>query len=74
MIFFRFAENNKKMTAIIDKKILKEALRELFIEEPNYMGKLLSEVNAEQKSKKQRLLEIVKEDFEEYDSVFKALA
>ncbi len=62
------------MTAVIDKKILKEALRELFIEEPDYISELLTEVNAEQKSKKQRLLEIVKEDFEEYDSVFKALA
>ncbi len=62
------------MTAVIDKEMLKKALRELFVEEPNYVGELITELNTEQKSKKQRLSEIVKEDFKEYDSVFKALA
>jgi hypothetical protein len=43
--------------------------------EPEFVSALILEVDANlKKSKKQRLTEIIKEDFEEYGEVFKALA
>ena len=47
----------------------------MVIEEPNFMNELIFELSEDlKKSKKNRLEQIVKEDFEEYDEVFKALA
>ncbi|MDZ7933713.1 MAG: hypothetical protein U5M51_01815 [Emticicia sp.] len=63
------------MTAILDKELIRKSLIDLAKVEPEFVNALISEVDANlKKSKKQRLAEIVKEDFEEYGEVFKALA
>jgi hypothetical protein len=60
------------MTAIIDKNMLKQALRELIHEEPDFFKQLLAEIYSD--LKKEHLEKIVNEDFKEYGDVFKALA
>lgn len=63
------------MTAVLDREKIRKSLKNLVIEEPNFMNELISELSEDlKKSKKNRLKQIVKEDFEEYDEVFKALA
>lgn len=63
------------MTAILDKELIRKSLIDLAMIEPEFVSALISEVDANlKKSKKQRLAEIIKEDFEEYGEVFKALA
>ncbi len=63
------------MTAVINKDSIRKLLKDLVIEEPAFVSELISEIDADLKSsKKKRLAEIVKEDFEEYGEVFRALA
>ncbi len=63
------------MTAILDKELIRKSLIDLAMVEPEFVSALILEVDANlKKSKKQRLSEIVKEDFKEYGEVFKALA
>jgi 23S rRNA maturation-related 3'-5' exoribonuclease YhaM len=63
------------MTAVIDKQLLRKSLIDLVITEPDFVRELMSEIDSDlKKTKRQRLEEIVKEDFKEYGDVFKALA
>ena len=63
------------MTTVSDREKIRKSLKNLVIEEPNFMNELISELSEDlKKSKKNRLEQIVKDDFEEYDEVFKALA
>ena len=63
------------MTTVSDKEVLKKSLIELAENEPDYVQALFLEVKEEvNKARRQRLEEIVKEDFDEYGEVFKALA
>ncbi len=63
------------MTTVLGKEVLKKSLIELAENEPDYVQALFLEVKEElNKARKQRLEEIVKEDFDEYGEVFKALA
>ena len=63
------------MTTVSDREKIRKSLKNLVIEEPNFMNELISELSEDlKKSTKNRLNQIVKEDFEEYDEVFKALA
>ena len=63
------------MTTVSDREKIRKSLKNLVIEEPNFMNELISELSEDlKKSKKNRLKQIVKDDFEEYDEVFKALA
>lgn len=63
------------MTTVLDREKIRKSLKNLVIEEPNFMNELISELSEDlKKSKRNRLEQIVKEDFEEYDEVFKALA
>lgn len=63
------------MTAVLDKELIKKSLIYLAKNEPTYVSALIKEIDAElKKTKKQHLSEIVKEDFKEYEGVFKALA
>ncbi|TDB69194.1 hypothetical protein [Arundinibacter roseus] len=60
---------------VIDKVIFKKALIELASNDPVYLRELLLEVKDDlKKAKRKRLEEIVNEDFEEYEEVFRALA
>lgn len=60
------------MELVLDKAILRDSLKEMVNTEPDFVDKLLIELSAD--LKKQRLEQIIKEDFEEYHEVFKALA
>lgn len=63
------------MSAVLDKELIRKSLIDLAMVEPEFVSALILEVDANlKKSKKQRLTEIIKEDFEEYGEVFKALA
>ena len=63
------------MTTVADREKIRKSLKNLVLEEPNFMNDLISELSENlRNSKKNRLEQIVKEDFEEYDEVFKALA
>ncbi|WP_305952971.1 hypothetical protein [Emticicia oligotrophica] len=63
------------MTAILDKELIRKSLIDLTLTEPEFVSALIAEVDANlKKTKKQRLAENIKEDFEEYGEVFKALA
>jgi len=63
------------MTAIIDKVLLRQSLKELMILEPEFVSELIQELEQDiKKTKRQRLEQIVNEDFKEYEDVFKALA
>lgn len=60
------------MELVLDKAILRDSLKEMVNTEPDFVDRLLIELSAD--LKKQRLEQIIKEDFEEYHEVFKALA
>jgi hypothetical protein len=63
------------MTAVLDKSMIEKALKELAIQEPDYVNNLFKQIQEDLKTAKRKQLEaIVKEDFEEYGEVFKALA
>lgn len=63
------------MTTVSDREKIRKSLKNLVMEEPNFMNELISELSEDlKKSKRSRLEQIVKEDFEEYSEVFKALA
>lgn len=63
------------MTAIIDKVLLRQSLKELTILEPEFVSALIQELEQDiKKTKRQRLEQIINEDFKEYEDVFKALA
>jgi hypothetical protein len=61
------------MTAIIDKETLRHSLKQFAINEPDFVKSLFEEIENDWKIDK-RFEEILKEDFEEYAEVFKALA
>lgn len=63
------------MTAIVDKETLRHSLKEFAINEPDFVNSLIKEIEKDWKEAKTKKLEqIIKEDFEEYAEVFKALA
>lgn len=63
------------MTAIIDKETLRHSLKQLAINEPDFVSSLIKEIEEDWKeAKTKKLKQIIKEDFEEYAEVFKALA
>ena len=63
------------MDATIDKEQLTKSLKQLAISEPDFVKTLLREITEELKhAKRQRLEQIINEDFAEYEAVFKALA
>ncbi|AQG80586.1 hypothetical protein [Spirosoma montaniterrae] len=63
------------MEATIDKEQLSRSLKQLAVNEPDFVKTLLREITEELKrAKRQRLEQIVNEDFAEYEDVFRALA
>ncbi|GAB2641485.1 hypothetical protein GCM10027035_39250 [Emticicia sediminis] len=63
------------MTAILDKKIVKDALRELIMEEPETFKKLLKEVfNEETFNEDEEFEQLIKKNFTRFEATFKALA
>jgi hypothetical protein len=63
------------MTAIIDKETLRHSLKVFAINEPDFVDDLIREIEKDRKEEKtKKLKQIIKEDFEEYAEVFKALA
>jgi len=63
------------MTAIVDKKTLRNSLKGFAINEPDFVNSLIKEIKEDWKEAETiKLKQIIKEDFEEYAEVFKALA
>ena len=63
------------MTAVIDKEMLKKALRELFVEEPNTIKEYLREAIKEQSVDSENEFErLIQKNFNRFDATFKALA
>lgn len=63
------------MEAVIDKDQLRKSLKELAVRDPDFVRQLLLDMVDELKQlKRQRLEQIVNEDFAEYEAVFRALA
>jgi len=63
------------MATVLDKEALKGSLVELAEKEPYYVQKLISEIDENLKNtRRKRLEEIVRKDFDEFGDVFKALA
>ncbi|MEZ0608270.1 hypothetical protein ACAW74_07135 [Fibrella sp. WM1] len=60
---------------IVDKEAIKQALIEMAVNEPEFVSSLVVEVtDILQRNKRQRLEQIVEEDFTEYETVFRKLA
>lgn len=63
------------MTSIIDKELLRKSLIDLTETEPDFVRKLMIEVDADLKKQRiKRVEEIISESFTQYDDVYKALA
>ena len=63
------------MTLIADKEILNNSIKEMMEKDPNFVLDLFEGLEQKlENAKKERLSQIVDEDFEEYKDVFKALA
>lgn len=63
------------MATALDKEQIRKSLKELAISEPDFVKNLLLDIaNELKRAKLQRLAEIINEDFDEYEAVFRALA
>lgn len=63
------------MTAVLDKKLVKDALRELITEEPKTFIKLLKEVpNEETLNQDDEFEQLIKKNLTRFEATFKALA
>jgi len=64
---------------VVTREIVKTAIRQLLIEEPNFIFEVLKEARAEQlktdSPERDAIIDtLIEEDFIRYDKVFKALA
>lgn len=64
------------MTAVLDKSIVKQALRELIQEEPELFKKMLLEtvIKAAKTSQDTGFEALIRKNFNRYEETFKALA
>ncbi len=63
------------MTTVLDKDIVKQALRELIREEPATFRTLLKEVFVEEQiSRKEKFDQLLKKNFQRFDKTYRALA
>jgi hypothetical protein len=63
------------MSAPLDKDQISQSLKELAVNDPDFVRNLILEVaNSLKQNKRQRLEQIVNEDFAEYEAIFRALA
>jgi hypothetical protein len=63
------------MTTIADKEKIRKSLKNLVLEESNLMNDLTPKMSEDlKKFEENRLGQIIKKNFEEYDEVFRALA
>lgn len=63
------------MTTVVDKDIVKEALRELIHEEPAIFKSMLKDIlSEEQDDSNEEFERLLKKNFERFDETFRALA
>lgn len=64
------------MTTVLDKNVVKQALRELIQEEPELFKKMLMETVVEEvkTSQDSDFEELIRKNFNRYEATFKALA
>ena len=73
--FLTFRTAGRLIQVIADKEILKNSIKEMMEKDPNFVLDLFEGLEQKlENAKKERLSQIVDEDFEEYKDVFKALA
>lgn len=65
-------------TGSIDRNQLKDILKEILEENPDYVKKVLTEIIEEKRTQVENRMssieKLIQEDFDKYDDVFKALA
>jgi BMFP domain-containing protein YqiC len=65
-------------TGSIDRNQLKDILKEILDENPDYVKKVLTEIIEEKRTQVENRMssieKLIQEDFDKYDDVFKALA
>lgn len=62
------------MTTVLDMNMVKEALRELILEEPSTFKSLLKEILLEEANRDEEFEQLLQKNFERFDKTFKALA
>ena len=62
------------MTAIVDKEMLKDALRELLVEDTGTFKKNFKEILSEEKDDNEEFNHFLKANFKRFDATFRALA
>ncbi len=67
-------KNTTIMTAILDKELIKNALRELINEEPDTFKTILKEVLNEQSIDNVQFEQLIQKNFKRFDATFNALA
>ncbi|MFN3848283.1 MAG: hypothetical protein ACK4NY_02590 [Spirosomataceae bacterium] len=62
------------MTNVVDKELVKQALKELIIEDSDYFKKIIKELISEANNEDEELEFLIKKNFKRFDETFKALA
>ena len=72
----RFLTKAKAMATILDKNTVKEALRELIMEEPDTFKALLKEILIEEQNHNidEEFDQLLQKNFKRFDETFRALA
>jgi nucleoside diphosphate kinase len=71
----KFVKNTTIMTAVLDKEIVKKALRELINEEPQTFKAILKDIlNEQSENSDEQFEKLIQRNFKRFDATFKALA
>jgi hypothetical protein len=62
------------MTTVLDKELVKQALKELIIEDSAYLKRIIKEIITEESNEDAELEMLIKKNFKRFDETFKALA
>lgn len=62
------------MELVVEKSMVKEALRELIIEEPSLFKTIFKEVLLENSPEDEKFETLIQKNFKRFDATFKALA
>lgn len=62
------------MTNLVDKELVKQALKELMIDDSDYFKKIIKELISEANNEDEELAFLIKKNFKRFDETFKALS
>ena len=69
-----FSKINKIMEAVLDKEIVKKALKELMVEDLSSFKQILKEVISESFYEDAEFENLIKKNFKKYEATYRALA